>query len=83
MRMKYKRNNYFFTWQVDIPKREYKGQKLKKLVTVNIPDKSNNTIPKVPLITFVKNKVTKIAEISNLIPLSTNDMFFFMILLFY
>lgn len=58
---------------------EYNGQKLIKLVKVNTQAMINNTIPRVPVITLVKNKKNKIAEISNLIPLSTDDMFFFII----
>lgn len=56
---------------------EYKGQKLIKLVRINTQATIKSTIPKVPAITFVKNKNNKIAEIKNLIPLSTDDMFFF------
>lgn len=58
---------------------EYKGQKLIKLVSVKTQAITKSTIPKVSVITLVKNKKNKIAEINNLIPRSTDDMFFFII----
>lgn len=79
LRIKYKSKNYFLIGQVDIPKMEYKGQKLIKLVSVKTQAITKSTIPKVSVITLVKNKKNKIAEINNLITRSTDDMFFFII----
>jgi hypothetical protein len=74
---------YFFsTEQVEMPKIVYNGQKLNKLVNVNTIEIAIKIIPKVPLITFVKNRVTMIADITNLIIPSIFDMFFFILFVF-
>jgi len=44
--------HYFFL-QVFIPNGTYNGQKLKRLVSRNIPAKTRRTIASVPVITFV------------------------------
>jgi hypothetical protein len=41
-------------FKVEILNGKYKGQKLMKLVNINIPAKINKTIAKVPLIIFAK-----------------------------
>jgi uncharacterized protein YdeI (BOF family) len=42
------------TGQVEIPNTLYNGQELTKEVKTNIPPKTNNTIPKVPVTVPVK-----------------------------
>jgi hypothetical protein len=46
-------------------------------VSVNTPDKISSTIPSVPEITCVKNKITTRAAITSLAILSMIPMFFF------
>jgi len=65
-----------------IPKGRYNGQKLNKLVRINIPAKINNMIAMVPEITCVKYRITTIAAITNLIAMSMVPMFFFIRLKF-
>ena len=48
---------YFFAEQLFTPNSVYSGQKLTRLVTTKTPATTNNTIPNVPLITLVKNKI--------------------------
>jgi len=76
---------YFFSFIAHVlsPNGAYSGQKLMKLVSTNTPANTNNTIPKVPVITFVKYSVTTIAAITNLIILSAVPMFFFILLSFF
>ena len=66
-----------------MPNGKYKGQKLIKLVRINIPDKISNTILSVPDITFVKYSITTTAAISILIILSATPIFFFILFYFF
>lgn len=59
------------------PKGRYKGQKLRKLVTMNIADKASNIIASVPEITLVNQSTTTTTATSILITLSIVPMFFF------
>lgn len=70
----------FFIGHVLIPKGAYNGQKLIKLVKRNTPAKTNNTIPKVPVIVPVKYNAAIIAAMMNRIIRSELPMFFFMTL---
>ena len=70
----------FFIVQVLIPKGAYNGQKLIKLVKRNTPARTNNTIPKVPVIVPVKYNAAIIAAMMNRIIRSELPMFFFMTL---
>lgn len=72
----------FSTGQVEMPKIVYNGQKLIKLVKINTPDNTSRIIPSVPLITFVKKRVMITAEMTNLINLSAEDIFFFILNVF-
>ena len=60
-----------------MPNGTYSGQKLMKLVSTNIAANTNNTMPKVPVITFVKYKMPTTTAIISLIILSEEPMFFF------
>ncbi len=60
-----------------IPKGKYNGQKLIKLVSTNTLAKASNTIPNVPGITFVKNRIAMTAAIINRIILSAFPIFVF------
>jgi hypothetical protein len=60
-----------------IPKGRYKGQKLKKLVTIKIPAKINSIIASIPEITCVKYSTITKAAITNLIVMSMIPIFFF------
>ena len=66
-----------------MPKGRYSGQKLIKLVSINMPDKISNTMANVPEITLVKKSITTTAAISILIILSAKPMFFFIFSYFY
>lgn len=70
---------YLLELQVDNPNRVYKGQKLIKLVSVNTPANTNNTIPNVPVTVWEKYSPTKITAISNRKIRSIAPMFFFII----
>ncbi len=62
-----------------MPKRGYRGQKLIKLVNTNTAANTTSIIPNMPEITFVKNKIAITAANINLIILSADPMFFFII----
>lgn len=66
--------------QVDMPRGAYKGQKLIKLVRTMTAARIIRMIPSVPLIRFVKNSATITAAIINLIILSAEPMFFFIMI---
>ena len=65
-----------------IPNGAYSGQKEIKLVKTKTPAKTNKTIPKVPVITFMKNNVAITAAINTRITLSAPPMFAFIIYVF-
>lgn len=67
----------FFVLQVFMPNNVYKGQKLIKDVAKKTPPKISNTIPSVPLIFSVVNKIVTITAKAILMALSTDPMFFF------
>ena len=73
--------NYFFL-HVLIPNGAYKGQNEIKLVKTKTPASTNNTMPKVPVITFIKNKVAITAAINTRMILSAPPIFAFIILCF-
>ena len=58
---------------------EYSGQKFIKLVANKTPPTTRRITPKVPVITFVKNKMDTIIAKSALTILSILPRFFFMI----
>ena len=70
---------YFLTGQELIPKIEYKGQKLIKLVAKKTPPITNKKTPNVPETTLVKNKIDMIIASSTRTILSILPIFFFMI----
>jgi hypothetical protein len=76
------RNDQFyltsFIGQVLMPNGAYKGQKLTILVKTKTADRTIKTIPSVPVITLVKNKIAKITATTTLIIRSAEPMFFFM-----
>lgn len=61
-----------------IPKIEYKGQELIKLVAIKTPPITNKTTPNVPETTLVKNKIDMIIASRTRTILSILPMFFFM-----
>jgi len=69
----------FLTEQDEMPSNEYIGQKLTILVKINTPPNSNKTIPKVPVITFVKYRIEITAAIKSLTILSAEPMLFFIL----
>jgi len=73
------RNYIFFALQLLRPKGKYNGQKLTKLVITKTAAKISKIIPKIPVTTLVKYKITKIAANKILIILSVDPMFFFII----
>ena len=75
-------NNYYLDLHVFNPKIIYSGQKLIKLVKRNTAATMSKTIPNVPVITLVKNKIPIINAIIMRIVLSTVPMFFFIVQLF-
>jgi len=72
-------NYIFFGLQLLRPKGKYNGQKLTKLVKTKTAARTSKIIPKVPVITLVKYKITKTAANKILMILSVDPMFFFMI----
>ena len=58
------------------------GQKLITLVRTRIPAKTSNTIARIPVITFVKNKTTINAANKILTTLSIEPTFFFIFVIF-
>ncbi len=54
-----------------------------KLVSTNMAATTNNTMPKVPVITFVKYKMPITTAIISLIILSAEPMFFFIVKIIY
>lgn len=73
-----KESSYDFTLFVLIPRREYIGQELIKLVSTNTPAMIISTIPKVPEITFEKYRITTTTASKIRMILSAEPMFFFM-----
>lgn len=73
---------YFPFLFVLIPNGKYTGQKLIKLTVTNTAASTSNTIPNMPVMTFVKNKTAITTATSILIALSIVPMFFFIIFLF-
>lgn len=73
---------YPFFLPVLIPKGKYNGQKLIRLVSINIADKISSTIANVPEITFTKYKTIITMAISILTTLSIVPMFFFIFIFF-
>ena len=69
--------SWFFTLHVLKPNGAYNGQKLTKLVRRNTAANTINTMPSVPVITFVKYNTAKTTAITVLIILSAFPMFFF------
>lgn len=74
--------NFYGFLQVEMPKGEYKGQKLIKLVRIKTAAKINKTIAIVPEITFVKYKLTIVIAKSTLTVLSIVPIFAFMFSIF-
>lgn len=79
-----KKNIYFFgsTGQVFIPKIAYIGQKLTKLVSTNIPANTISTMPNIPVIMLLKNKIATTTATIKRIILSVFPTFFFIVLYF-
>jgi hypothetical protein len=75
----YLANYDFLIGQVVMPNNVYNGQKRIKLVNINTPDKTSKTISTVPVTTPVKYNPIIMAERINLIMLSVDDMFFFIL----
>ena len=65
-----------------MPNGAYSGQKLIKLVSTNIPAKTNKIIPNVPETILVKYKTAIKTAITKRIILSMVPIFFFIILIF-
>jgi hypothetical protein len=63
--------------QVLIPKGAYKGQNDTTLVKTKMPARTNNTMPKVPVITLVKYKIPMTTATIILATLSVLPMFAF------
>ena len=72
----------FSAGQVLIPKGEYNGQKLTKLVRINMAPRTNKTIPTVPVTVPVKYNTAKMIATITLIVLSVLPIFFFIIICF-
>ena len=70
---------YYFLF-VEIPKGIYKGQKLIKLVSIKIPARIKRMIATVPEIKWLKYKTAITIAASILIILSTEPMFFVMLI---
>lgn len=62
-----------------MPKMEYSGQVLIKLVNTNTAPSTSNTIPSVPVTVLVKYRAAKIAANTSLMILSAEPMFFFIV----